>query len=68
MINRKELKRLERQFPYVKNTEADKDWDFLEKNEDAAIWLCDNSDLLLEILRRYHRITEITFEGEKLNE
>ena len=74
MISRETLSRLDRHFPHIQERKLlgyqfqEGDRSYVKKNLVAATWLLDNSDLLLEILRRYRRITEITFEGEKLNE
>lgn len=65
-INREELSRLARQFPLVRD--YDNDTDRVAKNTDAAIWFLKNRELFFELLIKYRRITEITFEGEKLSE
>lgn len=65
-INREELSRLARQFPLVRD--YDNDSDRVAKNTEAAIWFLKNRELFFELLIKYRRITEITFEGEKLSE
>ncbi len=65
-ISREELSRLARQFPLVRD--YDNDSDRVAKNTEAAIWFLKNRELFFELLTRYRRITEITFEGERPNE
>jgi len=71
-INKDEIKVLLREFPYVARRNPDwwdnpqlpieTDYSFLDKNRKAAIWLLENSELLLEIAQNYSRVVEITNE------
>lgn len=68
-INRETLNSLNRNFPLVKSFVEDKDEGFfksrekyLNVNKVQALWLLDNSDLLLEVLQKHRRITEIIEE------
>jgi hypothetical protein len=72
-LDREELKKLGIRFPLIKERKLPKDngfssRDYVEDNLKAAEWLLDNSEMLLEVLIKYRRITEITSEGEKPNE
>jgi len=75
MITREELCSLDRKFPLVKErdykfgqTTEDNNDSYIETNKEAVVWLLDNSTLLLEIIEKYRRITEITFEGKELDD
>ena len=64
-VSRKDLKRLLREFPLVKKrtvfspTFSDCDEGFVDNNLEAAVWLLENSDLIIGILYRYDRVAEI---------
>lgn len=73
MINREELSRLGRHFPLVHKRQSlesslECDDSYVDNNLEAAVWMLENSELFFELLVKYRRITEITFEGEKLSE
>lgn len=75
-LNRKELSRLAREFPYISkrhqfvptSANFETDESYVEGNLKAAAWMLDNSELFFKLLIQYRRVTEITFEGEKSNE
>lgn len=74
-VDKEELKRLVCEFPYVKDREPDTDWDYshslgeadysyITKNESSAVWLLDNSSVILEVIEKYSRIVDVLEEDE----